>query len=515
MLLDKYSKLRHVKCDEALPHCQRCIKAKRPCHYTDPSVKPDDPVKFVVYAAQKEPTPFPGLTRSERRSLHHFQHRSAEEIPSPFRSELWSRIILQVAERSPAVRHGIFALSSMHEYFSSPDTSQALLSDFSMHHYNKSIRNAIRITAPDESFDALLLTSVMFCALEGLKGDFEQSLQHALSGLRIIARGRQGCHPSSAAIPDDMLPSIFLALQTQVMELEDLSIFRVYPDVAQKFPPLPDHFSDVEEAMRYLQILLNQMIGFSDRFHTACQHMVYVPAEVPEPLLPEFTAIRDWFYLWDEAVSRIDTIITGSDGKQHKALLLLKIYQSVMRTVIDSLDKQIPSVDSFEPEIMGILKLAEVFLQSQSGWQSSSFGEAVTQPIRPSAPSPVFSISLGVVPVLFEIAHRARNPQLREEALRLLRSCNRREGVWDSQVAARIAERHNALQDEVDARFAEDSTDYRVFITDIGLLTEGNIPFVQCPQKYMIVPAGAHLMDNYWLGGFNPPSDQERFESIA
>jgi hypothetical protein len=390
----------------------------------------------------------------------------------------------------------------MHEHYASPQATQVQY-DFSMHHYNKSIRKALRTTEPDEAFDSLLLTSVMFSALEGLKGEFEQSLQHALSGIKILAKGRSSDSISSPAIPDEVLPKIFLALQTQAMEVEDHSIFLSYPDVAQRFPPLPAQFEDVDQAMRYLQIIINQLISFGDRFQDAYRGIIYVPPAVPPHLVSEFTALRDCFSRWNGAVGHIQTLVAGADGDEHKAFFLIKIYQSVLDIVFKSLDENVLSFDIFEPEVSGMLKLIEIFLESQSGWTKTSLE------IQPVDANRIYSVSLGVVPILFEIAHQSRIPQLRSEALRLLRSCNRREGVWDSTVASRIAERLNTLQEEVDATFSADETHHCVVITDIGLLTDGEIPF-----QYMVVQADS-MMQSFWFSSFNPPPDMPKFDCRA
>lgn len=66
LILNLHSKLRHVKCGEILPHCQRDVKFKRLCLYTAPLVKPNHPVHFITYTTAKEPHPFSGLHRSER-----------------------------------------------------------------------------------------------------------------------------------------------------------------------------------------------------------------------------------------------------------------------------------------------------------------------------------------------------------------------------------------------------------------------------------------------------------------
>ena len=70
--------------------------------------------------------------------------------------------MLHVAQYAPSIRHAVFALSSMHEYYASVHESREVLHDFSMHHYNKAIRQIIRISEPEQSFDTLLLTAVMF-----------------------------------------------------------------------------------------------------------------------------------------------------------------------------------------------------------------------------------------------------------------------------------------------------------------------------------------------------------------
>jgi len=61
---------------------------------------------------------------------------------------------------------------------------------------------------------------------------------------------------------------------------------------------------------------------------------------------------------------------------------------------------------------------------------------------KPSAPvTPSFSLNPGVVPSLYMTAARCQDPLIRREALQLLKACGRREGLWDSKVAANIVER--------------------------------------------------------------------------
>lgn len=61
---------------------------------------------------------------------------------------------------------------------------------------------------------------------------------------------------------------------------------------------------------------------------------------------------------------------------------------------------------------------------------------------------PVFSLDLGIIVPLYVIVSRCRDPSIRRRGLQLLASCNRREGIWDSTLSARVAERIIAIEEE-------------------------------------------------------------------
>ena len=65
----------------------------------------------------------------------------------------------------------------------------------------------------------------------------------------------------------------------------------------------------------------------------------------------------------------------------------------------------------------------------------SNIGPGPARHIKPS-----FSTDLGIVPPLFFVATKCREPHTRRRAIRLLRSSARREGMWDSEMAARIGQ---------------------------------------------------------------------------
>lgn len=74
--------------------------------------------------------------------------------------------------------------------------------------------------------------------------------------------------------------------------------------------------------------------------------------------------------------------------------------------------------------------------KQQHDIQEAAFkaGKYTTHNIKPS-----FSADLGIVPPLFVVATKCRDPTVRREAIQLLRSSARREGMWDSEMTANIA----------------------------------------------------------------------------
>jgi hypothetical protein len=82
---------------------------------------------------------------------------------------------------------------------------------------------------------------------------------------------------------------------------------------------------------------------------------------------------------------------------------------------------------------------------SSSTYTSSGSISRTTQtniaPKPPTVLKPTFSLSLGLITPLYITASRCRDPTIRRRALHLLYTCNRKEGIWDSRLAARVAQR--------------------------------------------------------------------------
>ena len=81
------------------------------------------------------------------------------------------------------------------------------------------------------------------------------------------------------------------------------------------------------------------------------------------------------------------------------------------------------------------------FSSLSSGRISGARNGVPLAPKPPMGAKPTFSLSLGLVTPLYMITTRCRDPSIRRRALHLLQTCNRKEGIWDSRLSARVAQR--------------------------------------------------------------------------
>jgi hypothetical protein len=59
-----------------------------------------------------------------------------------------------------------------------------------------------------------------------------------------------------------------------------------------------------------------------------------------------------------------------------------------------------------------------------------------------------FSLDLVTIGPIFELARRCRDPLIRRKAVEVMRTCHRREGMWDSELALLIIERVIAIEED-------------------------------------------------------------------
>ncbi|EXJ75401.1 uncharacterized protein A1O5_02097 [Cladophialophora psammophila CBS 110553] len=501
-------KRRRVKCDEARPSCNRCIKAGKPCegYANDPgSGRANEPVRFVVYSPHN-PIPLlsehPDLDWSERRALSYFQDRTALELAGAFQPDFWLATILPLARQETSVRHALIALSSMHEHFAGVDHfSPTGGVDFALNHYGKAMREVVKLKQSqlDRRFDYALVTCALFSALESIQGQYHEACNHAVSGIRILAEEQRS--PSATTkqtgIPRETLTRVFIAMGRQIMEIGDPNFPTPRPELyrTKTAIPMPDQFTSHEHALLHMEFLLADLVEYAYRAETLVNQGP-LSDDVALCLLTEFHAIKIQFGKWQAAFDAFSSVdaneysretpessssTASSPSGEHfrqprsPAFLILRAYQALMIAFLVRIERNDEAAfNDFGPQFWTALDAVEEFIQCTStfvnpvdSWYSStgrpsdpttstSTSTSNLTPQSFSQPShvgqsrtvrPTFSLALGIVPTLFLIASRTFDIALRDKALALLRMCNRREGLWDSRLAASLVDRVIELRD--------------------------------------------------------------------
>ena len=446
----------------------------------------NEPVRFVVYAPHP-PSPLlsehPDLEWSERRALSYFQDRTALELAGAFQTDFWMSHILPLARQESSVRHALIALSSMHEHYSGVDHySPTRGVDFALDHYGRAMRDVVQYKQSNQgqTFEYALVTCALFSTFESLQGQYHEACNHAISGIKILAeeQSRIASGAIRTRIPQETLTRFFIALGRQIMELGDPNWPGSRPELyhTKMSIPLPVQFTSHEHALLHMEILLAEVIEYSMRVEDWANKGP-ISDDTGLSLMTEFHLIKMQFDKWKTAFEMFSSSdsnefsretpestssgssTTSSPSGQHThtsrspAFLILKVYYSLLTAFLTRIERNDESAfNEFASDMWRALDAVEEFVQCTSTYvnpldkTSPSRSplhptSSTSQPPLPPVVRPTFSLALGIVPTLFLIASRASDAAVRDKALYLLRACNRREGLWDSKLAAKLVDR--------------------------------------------------------------------------
>lgn len=497
--------VRHVKCDESIPSCRKCVRANRTCRYQD-GITDAPTTKYVVYTLPENLGLCAAIPPRERRALWHFQHRTAQQIEGSFGYGFWSTIVPRLVQDDAIIRQAVLALSAFHEHYLDHDVACPCLSDNALRWYQKARQQVIDLDSPDNFFDSILCACIIFCTCDALLGNFELANQHAVSGMKMIAGWRASTATSSYASvfqsAEKNLGNLFRTLQAQIIEANLDAIEVECPEVVEQMEDIPDHFDGAAEAFPHLQTLSTQVFSLFQDAEAYYKHNTWVPSRVSPPLQPSYNAICAKYDAWKMAMSNCIDPAKGTDRGSQAAYLLLDILASSLEINLHVFVHGEPAYDDFRETNHAILNLVEEFLTIQSSidtglkpptthdqHKQSSFG----------ANHSSFTSSPEVVPLLFEIATRTNDGGLRQRALQVLRSSSRRESTWDCRVAASLAEKIVRLKQQGAEQAGKYGTDCKFLITDIMLLSEQ-----KCMVQYGFKRVRSGSFNSFWLENICP-----------
>lgn len=387
----------------------------------------------------------------ERRSLKYFQDRTALELSGYFDAPFWNKLILQAAQSDHAIRHSLVAIASLHESLSLSYEAEAVNPggpgnkerSFSIQQYNQAI-NQLTLYRDGRpiTLEVVLLACVLFICYENFESEYQNALTHIQNGLTILESLRKESSSSFSKSHHDAdimksLANIFERLQHQYSRFISAQSTALTPPAMQTRSPedilhepaLPNQFFDLYAARHYLDVVISWEMMLTPP--------LFVPGN-PEYHKLILQLIHSTLEKWH---SRFDRLLDQSRHRQDFDFQTAAITTKLHATVATILPVTLPSgtesiYDDYTAKFA--FMIAEAKRMNAMGYRDrNAKGRKVT-----------FGFDLGITPVVYLVASRCRDPYLRRSAIEQLKAFKRREGVWDSTTAARIAERIMAIEEQ-------------------------------------------------------------------
>lgn len=161
--------------------------------------------------------------------------------------------------------------------------------------------------------------------------------------------------------------------------------------------------------------------------------------------------LRWWESAFEEfKVTHADELTSRVNQRAIALLELQRRYVGVETAVLDGppgADEDPLRWDAHTDAFRDMLCYAEAAMDFDSQ-TSSSIVTSSRRASAAAAATPRFHMHTGVVPVLYGIIHKCRDPAIRRRAVALMANAQRLEGVWDSQAVLAVALKAMAIEEQ-------------------------------------------------------------------
>ncbi|PYH97136.1 hypothetical protein BO71DRAFT_481419 [Aspergillus ellipticus CBS 707.79] len=446
-------RIRHKKCDETRPVCLMCSTTGRVCDgyqqtldrrtrasrlrllsSTPSSTSSTSPTAtmpslvsdLILHTNQID------LTRQERWYLDFFRRSTAFQCSGYFDDDFWLRLVHQVTEAEPAVRHAAIALSALHWNFERNSSGQGSTDNrLPLQQCVKaisSLRHQLTGSGlPSRSnMEITLVTCVLFVSFMFLQGDTHLACTHLRGGLKLL-REWKTTDPTGYSTTGAVLMKVFARLQLQWSTFAD-EVFIEQDDDHSSIPYMDINDLSMDDRIDSLDKAGNLLVSLGRLVLSPS------PAGSSSPgyctvLDTKRMAILNKLQHW---TTELDTSITHRGNtlliRDQTILTVLKLWSEtiyIMAATENRLGGSETRFDAFHLNFGRAVALAQMLLIS--GTAESNM--------------PAFSIGMGIIAPLFFCAFKCRDWYIRREALLLLRSCQRQEGLWTTPGAVLVLER--------------------------------------------------------------------------
>ncbi|KAH7032992.1 uncharacterized protein B0I36DRAFT_240675 [Microdochium trichocladiopsis] len=431
-----------------------------------------------------------------------FREHTANELSGFFDSSFWTRSVLQECHSQEAVRYAVVALGALYKTLEkmsesppgSPGTAYDPTDNISRHwevafkNYSYALKTMVTSTSQDTaSQKTSLMATVLLACFDSFIGDHKQAIVQIQSGLGLLEKLREERRRAFLPRPEEPVDQDLIQMFTRLaIQAKSYDMAFHFPQpyvirltqsadgtssteggspVSTTSPIIPDTFTSLREARQAWDALCERMMRFTETMFS------YTQGSSPMGILPESLkqyglSFKGQIEAWAVAFEPILTTRTAParTSQEKTGIAVLKMNQMMgqilfLMTFSDSEAR----FDAFNAYFQAIVSLAtevigdeerraaakrcpdERLCHHASHADSPGTTDYTARHIKPS-----FSADLGIIPPLFVVATKCRERRIRRAAIQLLGSSSRREGMWDSELSARIGTYIASVEEEDD-----------------------------------------------------------------
>ncbi|CEL06041.1 hypothetical protein ASPCAL07152 [Aspergillus calidoustus] len=434
---------RHLKCDETPVACRNCSSTGRRCDGYDAQRLPPK-----LKAALKQPenqylSPSSlgtgldwAMTSDERRCLSYFQFHTVPTLLEFFDSALWQKLVLEMSRSEPPVYHAIVALSAIHQ--NSEENGMPLATpapsavnpwhQFAEDQLARSIKliNQRRTSQDPRLREVILVCCLLFVLADLLRGFYENAFLHLQSGLRIL-RDLQLTGPvanptSRQSLVEQCIVAAFAHLDILAAHYDRVfPILRAHGQHIAHPPAAPTPFHTLPEA----RIAFDSLLSAAYEFSAPCMGMT------EEQVVASYSVLQaqqhEVWWQMNQFTHSFRPFYTTTyhklSPKEQRGADIINLNLISLPVCLQTclLGKNYAAMAHYTSELETVCRLTEEIM--------SKFPE------RPS-----FTLEAGVLPPLYLSAILCVEYGVRWRAIELLRSWPHREGPFDSNWLASLAE---------------------------------------------------------------------------
>lgn len=485
---------------------------------------PQTPIDSTLMIHRPSMLPFDPV---EGQYFQLFRERTASELSGFFDSSFWTRSVLQECHSEEAIRHSVVALGALYKTLEkiseSPPSSPAAVDQadnvarhwaVAFKHYSLALNSMVTSTSQDQVSQRMsLMATVLLACFDSFIGDHKQAIVQIQAGLRLLEtlreQRRRAFHPKPEEPVEQDLVQMFtrLAIQAKSYDMAfhfpQPFVIRLTPQssdhpaspsssdggspVSRNQSPIPDMFQSLIEARLAWDNLCETMMRFTENMFTFTTAMSPMGV-LPNSLKQYGTSFGEKLGAWSRAFEPIlsSRMMPAKSSQEKTAIAVLKMNQ-IMGEILFYMtfsDTEL-QFDVYLPRFKNIVDLAMEVVGDEerraAAKRCPNPDFCYHQPIHPDAfggqytarhIKPSFSADLGIVPPLFVVATKCRDSMIRRQAIQLLTTSSRREGMWDSELAARIGSWVMSIEEDDDG--ADDFGRPTSSSTDMSRLSAGS-----------------------------------------